>query len=601
MTDMRDIENKLKELGHAIGTDETTQEKVMTFVTTRHHLCKRWKSSLIWRTIMNRPMIKLSAAAIIALAAVVAIHYGESSSVAWGEVLDKIRGIDTYVFRIRQIETTGPRPDGFEFATEKETTVYRSEDFGAMDETYWNGELFQRYYRSLQKGECARICYPLESYERWSLNESLLQTLQEKHPQQIIVKVLEGRYTQLGRDKIGAIDVEGVQTRAPGVFIDPTGYYDSDLVIDDFVARVWFDIETQMPVWVEFCFTPHGSTLSKTIVMDQFQWAAALDFNVFDFTIPADFRLLDQANPDSTPKTEPQVAFVENTRNEPYLADFDHLDRPDLSDLVLLDVNLNLSPDPTRFVDINEIWQAQDQCMAQWPAFDQVRDRLTQELQEKLNIQTLSVEALVVTGISLRERFWMLNGCLSEVSYPYAYASRIVLEIAHQKAPLRTEVTDQLVESIMTYSVLWPYPPDPNRWARNPLYTELVTELRSQQFSRIKQDAVQGRMPTWKDLVRTCDLAVILGYSARFEEALEVTAWLKKQQDNAGWTDYEGRFATLQRCFTEKRKYACRLFNEADDAYPEAYRYSRRLSSFQGPGARRSGLRPRHLRHLEGK
>lgn len=550
---------------------------------------------------MNRPMIKLSCAAIIALAVIVAIHFGGASSVAFGEVLDKIRGIDSYVFRIRQIETTGPRADGFEFATEKETTVYRSEKFGAMDETYWNGELFQRYYRSLLKGECARICYPLESYERWSLNESLVRTLQEKHPQQIIVKVLEGRYTQLGRDKIGAIDVEGVQTRAPGIFVDPTGYYDRDLAIDDFVARVWFDIDTQMPVWVEFCFTPHGSTLSKTIVMDQFQWAKALDPNRFEFSIPAGFSLLDQANPDSSPETEAQVSFVENTQSGPYLADFDHLDRPDLSALILLGVDPNISREPIRFVDINEIWQAQDQCMAQWPAFDQVRDQLTQELREKLKIDALSVEALVATGISLRERFWTLNGCLSEVSYPYAYAGRIVLEMAHEKAPLRMEVTDQLVESIISYEVLWPYPPNPNRWARNPLYTGLVTELRFQQFSRIKQAAAQGQVPTWKDLIRTCELAEILGYAARYEEGLAITEWLRGQQGIAGWSFYEDKFETTERIFTEKRKYACRLFNEPDDAYPEAYRYSRRVCSFQGPGTRRGGLRPRHLRHIEGK
>jgi hypothetical protein len=111
----------------------------------------------------------------------------------------------------------------------------------------------------------------------------------------------------------------------------------------------------------------------------------------------------------------------------------------------------------------------------------------------------------------------------------------------------------------------------------------------------------QGGVPTWKDLVRTCELAVLLGYTARFEEGLDITKWLKDQQDIAGWADYEGRFEALQRCFTEKRKYACRLFNEPDDAHPEAYRYSRRLCSFQGPGARHRKLLPRHLRHIKGK
>jgi hypothetical protein len=119
--------------------------------------------------------------------------------------------------------------------------------------------------------------------------------LQEKHPQQIIIKVLESQYTPLGHGKIDARDVEGIQTDDPGIFVDPTGYYERDLAIDDFVAYVWFDTQTQMPVWVEFCFTPQGSALSKTIVMDQFQWAMTVDPTLFEFTIPAGFELLGQS------------------------------------------------------------------------------------------------------------------------------------------------------------------------------------------------------------------------------------------------------------------------------------------------------------------
>jgi len=93
MTDNRDTENKLKELGHAIGTDETTLEKVMSFVATRHHPSKRRGTSLIWRVIMNRPMIKLSVAAIIALAAIVAIHFGGSSNVAFANVKQAVESM----------------------------------------------------------------------------------------------------------------------------------------------------------------------------------------------------------------------------------------------------------------------------------------------------------------------------------------------------------------------------------------------------------------------------------------------------------------------------------------------------------------------------
>ena len=101
-----------------------------------------------------------------------------------------------------------------------------------------------------------------------------------------------------------------------------------------------------------------------------------------------------------------------------------------------------------RLVSHGQIWEFQDTVMATWPPFEQVQAELRQELQEKLGIEQLSVDELVVTGIALRERFWELAGCFSETSYPYAYAARIVTEMAHEKAPDNLAVTDQLVESI---------------------------------------------------------------------------------------------------------------------------------------------------------
>ncbi len=44
-----------------------------------------------------------------------------TSAVVWAAVLRKVNGFDTCVFRTREIDNDGPRPDGFEFATETET------------------------------------------------------------------------------------------------------------------------------------------------------------------------------------------------------------------------------------------------------------------------------------------------------------------------------------------------------------------------------------------------------------------------------------------------------------------------------------------------
>ena len=58
------------------------------------------------------------------------------------------------------------------------------------------------------------------------------------------------------------------------------------------------------------------------------------------------------------------------------------------------------------------------------------------------------------------------------MAYPYIYAARLVDEIAHEKAPDNPAVTDQLIESIGAYEVLyyWQRPAARTRLKRNPIY-----------------------------------------------------------------------------------------------------------------------------------
>jgi len=581
---------------HALIDSSVDQEILDDALVQLKSNSKQRNSGLVplGRFIMKRPMMKLSAAAVVLLVAMIVMQLGNTSNV-WAQVLEKVNQTESYSFRIRQVETTGLRADRFEFATEKETIVYRSSPLGAMDETTWNGRLYTRNYRSLSQGECARLCYPLENYERFDLTDARMQKLKDRHPQQIIVKILEGPYQSIGHDQINGRAVEGIETHDPNALIDPSENYELDFDVDDFVARIWIDTQTQWPVWLEFNFTPVGSSLHRTLVMDQFQWNAQLDPQLFVFDIPSEFKHLDLSLPKpATHQTEAQLAFEACKENDPYLATSDDLNRPDVSGLVLLGVEPQISPEPIRLVTHIEIWEAQDAFVTTWPAFDEVKDDLVQELEDVFGVDRLDVNSLVATAIALRERFWQASGCLSETSYPYAYAARLLMEQAHRLVPEEMDVTDQLVESIMSYKVLWATPADPNRFTHDPAYAETIVQLRSDQFNRIKQAAGQGEVPTWKDLIRVCELASLLSYTAQFEEGLDVVAWLEGQQEQAGWTTYARRFESLRRRLTQQRKSACPLFTESDDTpYPEAYRYARRLCSFQGPDKRRKSLRPR--------
>jgi hypothetical protein len=45
--------------------------------------------------------------------------------------------------------------------------------------------------------------------------------------------------------------------------------------------------------------------------------------------------------------------------------------------------------------------------------------QLREELRTKLGIEAMDVNGLATTGVALRNRFWELGGCLSDIAYPY--------------------------------------------------------------------------------------------------------------------------------------------------------------------------------------
>jgi hypothetical protein len=330
-----------------------------------------------------------------------------------------------------------------------------------------------------------------------------------------------------------------------------------------------------------------------------------LEASLFEPNIPADF---ERDNPedrdhymDSAPKTQTAEAFAENTQAEPYLSDFDHLALPDLGNLTLLGLDTSTAQPELRLRNHEDVWQSQDEFMAKWPRYEGVRDQIAQELQAEFGIEQMTVEELVGLGIALRERFWELRGCLSDVVYPYGYAARIVTEMAHEQVPDDTTVTDQFIESIMTCEVTSTSHADPNEKIKNPVYPGLLTELRSQQFEQLKVMVSQSYVPTWKDHVRAHDLVILLNSNCQdYEGALQVTRWMIDQAQTAGWGYYLKWLEPMEQAYAAGEGYRTGLFMYGPDAFPDEFRYARRLFSFQGPRKRSRELLPLHLRHLKG-
>jgi len=557
-----------------------------------------------WRTIMKNPLTKLAIAATMVVAILLGIGlFDGTTNVTWAHVLEKVTGFETYIFRTREVKSTGPRPDGFEFPKEGGSKRYYSETYGTITENYRDdGELFTRMYTLPLKNEFVAVCYPLENYRRQAITESQIRKFHEdhpKHPSNMIRKILEGDHAELGEDVIHGRSVRGIEVRDPGTLYDgPTPSF------DDFTAQFWIDVETELPVWVEVSVVPEGSAERHTTIVDQFEWGTPLEASLFEPNIPAGFKPEEPTDfyTDSAPKTDAAEVFAANTQSEPYLSDFDHLVLPDVSGVILLDADPQARQAELRLRNHDEIWQAQDAFIADWPRYEDVEEQLAGQLQAQLGIEQMTVEERVGLGIAMRERFWELRGCMSDNAYPYGYAARLVTKMAHEQAPDDSAIADQYVESVMTAEVTATREEDDHARVWNPVYVGLLTDLRMQQFEQLQTRVSQGHVPTWKDYVRTYDLIILLNsYGQDYEGALAKTRWLIAQAESAGWTYYVDRWLVkMEQAFAVGEGYRSGLFMYGPDTFPEEFRYARRLFSFQGPGHRHATLLPVHLRHLKG-
>ena len=61
------------------------------------------------------------------------------------------------------------------------------------------------------------ICYPLKIYKRAPLTEAQIREFRDKQPKQIVAKILEHDYMELGDATMEGKRVRGIELRDPNV------------------------------------------------------------------------------------------------------------------------------------------------------------------------------------------------------------------------------------------------------------------------------------------------------------------------------------------------------------------------------------------------
>jgi len=283
------------------------------------------------------------------------------------------------------------------------------------------------------------------------------------------------------------------------------------------------------------------------------------------------------------PKVE-QAAAVEDRKN--YLPVKDTIPEAELPmpfDEQQIDLLINTAA-------AQRIWKTQDEVMADWPDYSQVREQLLKELTAKTDVTNLSDEKLVELAHNLLRNFWLAGGDLSRTSYRDAYIARILLEYGHQRNPDNSTITNELIEAIQAANTIVKFDGKTGKPVANSEIKKTLLDLRAGQFKQITSQVDSGRNPTMDDFLCGCDLAFLLQRN-NTAAAKEIIQWLRDNASIGGWDRYSDTMANFKNSLDKKHKFGFQVYIVPANKYPDEYRYSRRLPAFLGPQQRNALLR----------
>jgi len=241
-------------------------------------------------TIMRNSYVKLALAAVVILAVILGLSEflgtGDTSGVAWAQVLEKTEQIRAVVF---DMTAEIDEPEGKLVLPAR---IYVAGDYGTRADTFRDGKLAAINYRLPRKNVAYEINVVRKQYWRFdvSYDQGALGN-DPDDPRTWLKMILSGGgYTELGRTTIDGVVVEGIE----GHRLEDSG--------EDCVMRIWVDVETNLPVRIEVEVKgmEGGRMKQQKFVMENFDWNAQLDESFFEPNIPDDYTLVEQAKPQAS-------------------------------------------------------------------------------------------------------------------------------------------------------------------------------------------------------------------------------------------------------------------------------------------------------------
>lgn len=249
----------------------------------------------IWRIIMKSRITKYAAAAVIIVAVLIGINqFGGSiggAGVAWGNVLEYVQHVSTVVFRVTVVSTV----TGKDKPVEAQKAVYLSSKYGTRGDMYVNDKIVSMEYMAAGENVVIMVVPEEKKYLQFVLPpDKAKQRHEMSDPRQMVMQLMSVEYKKLEPTQINGIDVEGIESQSPRI---------AGGMFEDATARLWVDVQTDLPVLMEIEGVAGGGSMQMKMVIDNFQWDVELEPSLFEPNIPSDYTKKELGLPEITEKT----------------------------------------------------------------------------------------------------------------------------------------------------------------------------------------------------------------------------------------------------------------------------------------------------------
>jgi hypothetical protein len=262
-----------------------------------------------YRRIIMKTSVKFAAAAVFLFMVFAGwrVFDKSSSGVVWADVAQKVRQAKVVAYRAVTTMTGNPifSNQGKGEIVSSTETIWMTQDTVKVETTTVNDQLTSNTYCTylLPKEKKLVHVYPMaKMYYTEELNDNLLAKIkqQNRDPREWVQKIINSQYKSLSKTTLDGIEVEGLETTDPAI----TGG-----VFEKALARLWVDVKTGYPVQMEQDFDMNEGKTQMHIIIRDFQWDVAVDADLFNPNIPADFTPV-QLKTLSTPDMDENTAIA---------------------------------------------------------------------------------------------------------------------------------------------------------------------------------------------------------------------------------------------------------------------------------------------------